>query len=263
MKKYRHLFFDLDNTLWDFDANSKEALKEAFNAVGLMERIANFDDYFEIYEVVNAGYWKLYREGKTNKTTLKTQRFEESLAKYGLPCPGMGEVLHEAYMHEMPKQTKLIDGATELLDKLANRYELYIITNGFKEVQYEKLRRTGLAKYFKKVFISEEVGSQKPGRAIFEYAIKSVNAKKNESIMIGDSWDSDIMGALGFGISYIWFSDSNKYKSIEPPLCGKGGGVAEIIKIEEIPHKNIVSWKKTRLQDFLIVNSLEALTAVF
>ena len=161
-KKYTHLFFDLDNTIWDFDSNSFTALQEASRKIGILDKIGSFEDYYQIFDSVNERLWALYREGKMSKRILRVQRFEESFEKNGTPFPGMGEMVNQAYLAEMPGLTRLVDGARELLDYLHGKYEMAIITNGFKEVQYAKINQSGLAKYFTKLFISEEVGAQKP-----------------------------------------------------------------------------------------------------
>jgi len=206
VKKYTHLFFDLDNTIWDFDTNSFVALREALKKIGLFDKIGSYEEFYTIFDSVNERLWALYREGKMSKRILLVQRFEESFEKNGTPFPGMGELVNSAYLAEMLGLTRLIDGARELLDYLHGKYEMAIITNGFKEVQYAKINQSGLAKYFNKFFISEEIGAQKPKKEIFEHAIKSMNARKKSSLMIGDSWNADIEGAMKFGIDQIYYS---------------------------------------------------------
>ena len=205
-KKYTHLFFDLDNTIWDFNSNSFDALYTALDKLGLLERIGVYADFFKIYNEVNERLWDLYRYGLITKQLLGVQRFEESFEKHGTPVSIGGGVVNDAYLTEMPTQTRLVKGAREVLDYLHGRYEIAIITNGFKEVQYDKIQKSELSKYFSKIFISEEIGAQKPGKKIFEYAIKSMNAPKKSSLMIGDSWEADIVGAMNFGIDQIYYN---------------------------------------------------------
>lgn len=202
---YTHLFFDLDNTLWDFNANSRVALYDALERMQLLEKIGDYDRYFSIYHEVNERLWTLYRENKINKATLRGLRFEESLELNHTPMPGIGELLNDAYLAEMPKQLKLVEGAREVLENLHLRYKLAIITNGFREVQVDKLIQSGLEKFFDKVIISEEVGAQKPNRKIFEHALKCMNAPKRKSLMIGDSWEADILGAREFGMDQVFY----------------------------------------------------------
>lgn len=211
-KKYTHLFFDLDNTIWDFNSNSFEALYIALDKLHLLEKIDSFDAFFKIYSEVNEKLWDLYRKGLMTKKVLSVQRFEESFEKYGTPLNIEGSVVNTAYLTEMPLQTKLVEGARKVLDYLHGRYDVAIITNGFKEVQYDKIRKSELSKYFRKIFISEEIGAQKPGRQIFEYAIKSMNAPKKSALMIGDSWEADIIGAMNFGIDQIYYNPKIEQK---------------------------------------------------
>lgn len=205
-KKYTHLFFDLDNTIWDFNSNSYDALYVALDKLQLLDLIGSYDAFFKIYSEVNESLWDLYRQGLMTKKVLSIQRFEEAFEKNGTPLSIGGALVNAKYLAEMPLQTKLVEGARKVLDFLHGRYDVAIITNGFKEVQYDKILKSELSKYFRKIFISEEIGAQKPKKEIFEYAIKSMNAPKNSSLMIGDSWDADIVGAMNFGIDQIYFN---------------------------------------------------------
>jgi len=211
-KKYTHLFFDLDNTIWDFNSNSFDALQIALDKLKLLETLGSYEDFYKIYSGVNEKLWELYRLGLMNKNVLSVQRFEESFEKHGVPLQASGGIVNAAYLSEMPLQTKLIEGAREVLDYLHGKYDVAIITNGFKEVQYDKISKSELSKYFRKIFISEEIGAQKPKRAIFEYALKSMNAPKRSSLMIGDSWEADIVGAMNFGIDQVYYNPKIKVK---------------------------------------------------
>ena len=213
-QKYTHLFFDLDNTIWDFDSNSYEALYLALDKLHLLEMIAPYDTFYKIYSLENDKLWNLYRQGLMPKKVLRVQRFEASFERNGTPLKIGGGDVNDAYLLEMVNQTKLIEGAREVLDYLHGRYKIAIITNGFKEVQYDKIHKSMLSKYFSKVFISEEIGTPKPGKKIFEHALKSMNAPKKCTLMIGDSWEADILGAMNFGIDQIYFNP--KMKKITP-----------------------------------------------
>lgn len=205
-KKYTHLFFDLDNTLWDFKTNSMYAMLETFKLLDLENKGVEFDNFFNTYCLHNDSLWTAYRKKEVTKRELTRQRFQltfDSLKINGVDALMMNDM----YLKEMPKQSHLIDGARDILDYTKSKgYRLFIITNGFKEVQHEKLKQSELQNYFEKVFISEEIKMPKPGREIFEYAIKSSNAKKNSSLMIGDDWDVDIRGAVNFGIDAIYYN---------------------------------------------------------
>jgi len=205
-KKYTHLFFDLDNTIWDFNSNSYDALYVALDKLHLLKQVGSYDNFFKIYSEVNEELWDLYRQGMITKKVLSVQRFEETFENNGTPLRIDGSVVNATYLTEMPFQTKLVEGARKVLDYLHGRYDVAIITNGFKEVQYDKILKSELSKYFRKIFVSEEIGAQKPKKEIFEHAIKSMNAPKNSSLMIGDSWDADIIGAMNFGIDQIYYN---------------------------------------------------------
>jgi putative hydrolase of the HAD superfamily len=203
-RKYTHLFFDLDNTLWDFERNSKKAMEETFLFFKIQEQ-TDFESFFEIYSKHNTELWKRYRDKEVSKKELISKRFENSFAD--LNIVGIDPVkMNDHYLKVMPKQKELYDGVIEILEYLSKKnYQLFVITNGFREVQNEKMISSGLDHYFKKIFISEDVKSPKPGKEIFEYAIKSANAKKSKSVMIGDDWDVDILGAINFGIDAIHY----------------------------------------------------------
>lgn len=207
MPNYKHIFFDLDNTLYDFTTNSYSAMEDVFDQLHLTEQLPSFKVFFSIYKDINDRLWSEYRQQKISKEKLRGMRFKESLKHFGIKLPYNPTMIDDEYLKIMPSKTALFPNTIEVLETLKKRgYKLHIITNGFKEVQSEKMKNTGLAPYFEKLFISEEISCHKPSKEIFEYAIKSANAKKTESIMIGDSWESDIEGARQFGIDQAFFN---------------------------------------------------------
>lgn len=208
-KKYTHLFFDLDNTLWDFQQNSKLSMEITFHSFGIGNQNIDFDEFYNVYSEINHLLWVAYRNKEISKKELTHKRFQLTFDQ--LEITGIdAEKMNSAYLTEMPKQKVLQPGTIDVLEYLKKgRYKLFIITNGFSEVQHKKLQSSGLAPYFEKVFISEELKCPKPGRLIFEHAIKSTNAKKSRSLMIGDDLDVDILGALKFGIDSVYYSVGN------------------------------------------------------
>jgi len=213
-KKYTHLFFDLDNTLWDFSKNSKLAMQTTFTHFKLAEKQIDFETFFEVYERHNHALWASYRKKEVVKKELIRRRFEDTFTELEITGIDPNE-MNTCYLNEMPNQKALYPGVIETLEYLtAKHYKLNIITNGFKEVQHKKLQSSGLHNFFNKVFTSEEVKTPKPGREIFEHAIKSVNAKKTNSLMIGDDWDVDILGALNFGIDAVYIGNDT-YSNME------------------------------------------------
>ena len=211
MRKYDHLFFDLDNTLWDFTANSGLAMKQTLEDFDLLARLSSFDSFFDVYEEINHSLWNDYHVKKISKQTLIVERFSRSLQKFGIADLNWEE-LNRKYLENMALQTGLFTGTLETLTILKEKgYNMCIITNGFKEVQRTKLSNCGLAGFFPNVFISEEIQTTKPHRQIFEHALKSVNAPKKKSVMIGDSWETDIEGALSFGIDQVMFTNNGSH----------------------------------------------------
>jgi len=205
-KKYTHIFFDLDNTLWDFGTNSRYAMESVYEQQKIEEQQVCFSHFFEVYERHNEQLWDLYRKKEVVKKELTCLRFQltfEELNITGFDAQAMNDL----YLTEMPKHNFLVDGAAELVKLLKEKgYKLYIITNGFTEVQYNKLKNSGLLPYFDKVFISEAIKAPKPAREIFEYAIKSANAKKELSLMVGDDSEVDVAGAVNFGIDAVHYN---------------------------------------------------------
>lgn len=206
MRKYKHIYFDLDRTLWDFDSNSKDAFQEIYNVYNLGNHYVDFEHFFQVYTRHNDNLWQLYREGKIVKNVLSKLRFEKTLGEVGVIDDELVTKIGIDYIDQSPYKKKLFPGTHEILSYLKEKYQLYIITNGFIEVQYRKLKNCALDQYFKKVFISEEIGYKKPHPEIFRFAITSVNAKKNESIMIGDDIEVDVIGAKDFGIDQVFFN---------------------------------------------------------
>lgn len=208
MRKYDHLFFDLDNTLWDFSANSLLAMKLTLEQNGILEKLESFESFFQVYEQINKSLWSDYHSKKITKQILIVERFALSFKEFGIFHHDWQE-LNRQYLENMALQTDLFPGTLETLSYLKEKgYQMHIITNGFREVQHAKLNNCGLAGFFTKVFISEEIQTTKPHRQIFEHALKSTNALKKKSVMIGDSWETDIEGALEFGMDQIYFCPS-------------------------------------------------------
>lgn len=212
MKRYEHLYFDLDNTLWDFDTNSKLALFQTLNDYNINDNTISHEDFYSYYKIINESLWDAYRKKEVTKQQLIKERFKKSLDYFEIK--GIDPVnMNDSYLLNMSDQTVLIDDVFETLDYLkSKKYRMHIITNGFKEVQNLKLEKSGLRKYFDRVFTSEETQTPKPDKRIFQQALKSCNAKKEKSLMIGDSWDTDIIGAGKFGIDQVFFQHNHKNK---------------------------------------------------
>lgn len=220
-KTYTHIFFDLDDTIWDFAENSIESLKIAFLHFEIEKKGVGFEQFYGVYSVVNSLLWNQYRNGEINKSELIEKRFQNTFEKLSLSGINPFE-MNSHYLDAMPYQKKLTDGAEDLLNYLKKKgYRLSVITNGFKEVQLKKIEQSGLLHFFNKIFISEEVKAHKPSPEIFEYAVKSSNARKSQSLMVGDNYDTDITGALQFGISAAWLNPSQSTQEFKSEKISK------------------------------------------
>lgn len=204
MKYIKHVFFDLDHTLWDFETNSDIAFNTIFKHHNIKVDIQKFLNY---YRSINEAYWKLYREEKITKNELRYGRLKDTFLKVNYEIEDeLIDNLAVDYIDELPNNNQLFEGTHEILKHLYPNYKLHIITNGFNDVQFKKIENSGLSNYFDKIVTSEDAGVKKPNPIIFKYALDTVNASAKESIMIGDNWETDVMGALNNGIDAIYFN---------------------------------------------------------
>ena len=212
----KHVFFDLDRTIWDFEKNSIVTLTEIFNDFKLSEIGVNSVDLFiDKYKYHNNKLWNLYRDNKITKEYLRDSRFYLTLNEFNIEDSILGKLMGKTYIEKSPLKTGLFPYTIEVLDYLFKKYKLHIITNGFVEVQHIKLKSSSLDKFFENIITSEQVGVKKPNKKIFKYALKKANALENQSIMIGDDYLADIVGAQNAGIKSIYFNPSkNKSNKI-------------------------------------------------
>ena len=205
--KYKHLFFDLDRTLWDFDAAAEVAFERIYEKYNLKDLgIPSAHEFHLVYHPLNEKLWELYRENKITKDDLNRTRFLKPLEHYGIHDIELADHLSEDYVYWSPRIVRLVPGTMELLEYLKPKYHLHLITNGFQEVQHTKLNGSGMAPYFETLTVSEEVGVKKPNPEIFQYALRKAGATPEESLMIGDEMAVDIDGARAAGIDQIFFN---------------------------------------------------------
>ncbi|SDI12541.1 YjjG family noncanonical pyrimidine nucleotidase [Winogradskyella thalassocola] len=207
----KHVFFDLDHTLWDFDKNSGLTFEKIFNGNKID---IDLNDFLRVYEPINFQYWKLYREEKVTKSALRYGRLKEAFDGVGVHVEDdMIQLLSDAYIDELTTFNHLFEGTFEILDYLKGKYELHIITNGFEEAQEKKMTTSNIRSYFQTVTNSEMVGVKKPNPKIFNFALELAKTKADESLMIGDNIEADIEGAHNIGMDTIHFdykdSDNN------------------------------------------------------
>ena len=203
--KYKHLFFDLDHTLWDFEANSRQTLEELFTLLGLHSKgIDDFDLFHKNYLAHNEKLWDRYRKGYIKVDELRWKRMWLSLLDFKIADVPLSRQMGEIFLELLPTRKLLFPHTTEVLDYLAEKkYILHLITNGFEKTQHSKLKHSGLDKYFTAVITSEGSNSLKPQKEIFDYAFRETGARPEESIMIGDTIDVDILGAVNAGIDQV------------------------------------------------------------
>jgi len=211
LKNYKHLFFDLDHTLWDYDTNARDTLNELYHFYDLGKYGISTDKYFtDIFFEVNTELWKKLDTGEIDKFYLRNNRFrlvfEAAEAIMKIVNEELLVDVSKRFLQECPKKSKLIDGALDILEGIHGKYEMHIITNGFEEVQSIKMKHSGLDKYFDKIITSEKAGHKKPSKGIYHYALKHTRSILEDSVMIGDNLQTDIKGARLFGMDQIYFN---------------------------------------------------------
>ncbi len=201
------IFFDLDHTLWDFETNSTETLKEIIEDFKLEEKgLISSINFIRRYQQINDQLWDEYRKGLIDRETLRNTRFHRALLEFNINDQAMANDIGEYYLRASPLKRNLFPHAIETLSYLKKKYELHIITNGFNEVQFIKLDKSGLLPFFKHVITSEAANSKKPEHKIFEYALNLSSSSVEQSLMIGDSMEQDILGAKNFGMQQVFFN---------------------------------------------------------
>ena len=217
MKSYKHLFFDLDRTLWDFDTNADLTLSEIYLKFGLQQRGVPSETIFkDTYIKINEDMWSAYRKGEIEKHTLRTHRYLYTLETFGIEDPELAGLIGDHYVTESPRKTNLLPYTVDVLDYLSGKYAMHIITNGFSEVQAVKLQHSDLNKYFDVIVTSEMAGTKKPNRQIFDFSLEKAEAHAEESLMIGDDLAVDILGAASLGMDQVYFNP-NKDRHEELP----------------------------------------------
>ncbi len=216
--KYRHLFFDLDHTLWDFDANAKESLAELYIFFELESKfISPFEIFYRTYLKHNEILWDRFEKGYITSEELKWKRMWRTLMDFRIGDEKLAKEMSAKFLEILPTKKRVFDYTFEILDYLTQKkYSLHLITNGFEKTQWMKLNNSSLAKYFTHVITSEISNSMKPQKEIFEYALKKTNGKIEECIMIGDNQQADIQGALNAGMDTIFVNHIKANSTIKP-----------------------------------------------
>jgi len=217
-RTYRHLFFDLDHTLWDFDANARATLEQLHIDLRLPEKgIHDFDAFYRSYAAHNDKLWARYRKGYIRQEELRIKRMWLTLLDFKIADEDLSRQLSQLFLQLLPSRTLVFPDTREVLDYLeAKGYGLHLITNGFEDTQLAKLKGCGLDRYFRNVVTSERSGSIKPAPEIFHYALGLAGATVAESLMIGDTMDVDIAGARGVGMDQVHVNYNNSPQAFVP-----------------------------------------------
>lgn len=208
---YKHLFFDLDHTLWDFDTNAKITLMDIYDTLGLKEKgVDDFEKFYRNYLDHNMKLWARYRNGFIKQAELRVKRMRLALLDFRIGDEALAEVMSRRFLEMLPTRNALFPYAAEILAYLSNKnYRLHLITNGFEEVQHHKINHSGINHYFDKVITSEGSNSLKPNKAIFDFALAATKAGIKESVMLGDDLEADIIGAAKAGMDQVFINHVN------------------------------------------------------
>jgi putative hydrolase of the HAD superfamily len=217
MKTYKQLFFDLDHTLWDFDTNARLTLEQLYVTLSLETRgIDDFEKFYTQYILHNDKLWERYRNGFIRVDELRWKRMWHTLIDFKIGDDLLARQMSDEFLALLPTRKALFPHTIELLGYLQNKgYQLHLITNGFEETQFNKIKYAGIDRFFGKMITSEGSNSLKPHREIFEYAFYLTGADPATSIMIGDNIEVDIIGARNAGMDQVYVNHIDSKKSME------------------------------------------------
>lgn len=202
--EYRSIFIDLDDTLWAFTENARDTFEEMYHQYRFERYFQSFDHFMELYVPKNLELWDLYGRHEISKDELNARRFSYPLLQVGVDDPALVKAYSDGFFAAIPYKRKLMPHAMEALEYLSGKYRLYILSNGFRELQEQKMRSAGILHYFRKIVLSEDIGAHKPFPAIFNFAMSATQSEFRSSLMIGDNWKNDVAGArdVGMGQGY-------------------------------------------------------------
>lgn len=228
--KYRCVIFDLDHTLWDYDTNCAEALKELYESHNLKNKgVSNFDELLKVFIELNTQMWDQYDLGIIQRDVIRYQRFHRILMALGVDDYQLSLEMSHNYVRLSPTKTNLLPNALEVLNYLHRRYNLLIITNGFEEIQATKLTSSGIHHFFKQVITSETAGHKKPAKEIFDYALTQNGFTREESIMIGDNLNTDIKGAKNARMDCAYYNPAKTVHQLDIPY-----EISDLIELKHI-----------------------------
>ena len=210
MQRYKNLFIDLDDTVYDFSAASEESFRETYELLQYGRFFDSFEHYLSIYKPHNLELWRIYGEGKITKEELNKRRYSYPLECVGIHDQELADTFCREALSRIPTKGPLMPGAIELLEYLRPKYRMFILSNGFKELQSRKMHAAGIDKYFDELILSEDIGVNKPNRELYDHALQKTGSTLEESLMIGDMFETDIAGAANIGMEQIYYNPKGK-----------------------------------------------------
>ena len=207
---FKNLFFDLDNTLWAFSENAGDTFREVYALHRLDRFFESFEQFFSIYQEENLRLWRCYEKGDITKDELNYRRFRHPLQVAGVGDLSLADRYSADFFRIIRTKKKLMPHTLEILDYLYPHYNLFILSNGFRELQCAKMHSGGIDKYFQKVILSDDIGINKPNRGLFDYALQMTGSSKEEALMIGDNFDVDVAGACHAGMAQVYYNISRQ-----------------------------------------------------
>lgn len=208
--QYKNLFFDLDDTLWAFSLNARDTFEEMYLKYRYDRFFDSFQHFYALYQRRNVELWEEYGNGQVTKEELNRQRFLYPLQVVGAEDAALAKSFSDDFFAVIPTKSRLMPHAREVLEYLSPKYNLYILSNGFQELQCHKMRSSGIDGFFKKVVLSDDIGVLKPWPEIFHFALSATQSELRDSLMIGDSWENDITGAKQVGMHQAFYNASGK-----------------------------------------------------
>ncbi len=212
----KHIIFDLDDTLWDFQQNSHDTLINLFEVYRIGDQGIEIASFIEIFREINNALWDQFDKGLLTREVIRKERFPKMFEKLGLHLNGVPMQMQDSFMSTCSAKPKLVKGVKEVLERFSSKYKFHILSNGFDEIQFIKIKASGLEPYFDKIVTSGRAGFRKPEPEIFDFALNEIGADKEECIMIGDNPLSDIEGAYHYGIDQVYYNVHKKECKITP-----------------------------------------------
>ena len=229
--KIQHIFFDLDNTLWDHRRNAYLTLKDIFETqqVSLRYKL-DFEEFHLEYFTINERLWEQIRDGEIDKEYLRKHRFYDSFLFFDIDDFELAQTFESQFLDQILQYNDLVEGAFELLEYLSEKgYILHILSNGFEEVTYRKCELSGIKNYFKTITSADEINIRKPHPEIYRYALDKANVKIEESMMIGDDWIADVEGGKSFGLKVVFFDVFNDNFDAEEVIV-----IKKLLELKEV-----------------------------